>query len=383
MKKIIALALTVVVATSLFAAGLTFPEQAVTDVRSNGMGGAHLADYTDYFTLYRNPSLLQKAGKHWYWDTLTLNLGAPLQYIPELVDTLPSMMDDPQALLNSPVVSDLLANGLNVNAAVNFPMLSFGAITGHNTGWGLYNRILVDANIPSLMGKTSAAGGGELGVIYGYGQTIPLTDVHTVSVGGSLRTYFQAKAGIKAPLTSLMSNASSALEGISRIGTGLDMAATYTYDNWLDAALVWHNMIAPTWVGASNGDDLSGLTSFAYSKKWAEPKLGIGVGADVPTWWAMGIISNWRAYADHYNVINMFKKGLRRNPWLDLSLGTEVSIMRILDLRLGFYEGYLNTGIGMNLGAISWDFAMYGKELSTQPGGTPQLNATFSMSFQR
>ncbi len=399
MKKILVIILSVFMAATLFAADFTFPETAVTDLRSMAMGGTHLADYTDYFTLYRNPSLLSKSGKHWYWDNMTVNFGGPLDKFADLYQQASEgtldLEGNPTEMLQSDAISGLLENGINLDVKMNLPFLSFGGIGKRGFGWGIYDRMVIDANIPSLMGKMTASAMVEGGFIMGLGKTIQLNDVHAVSVGGSLRTYTQApQAGVKVKLMDML-NGSDMMDNVmksvavgAKAGFNLDLAATYSFSNLVDAALVLHNAVAPAW--SSNADfaavtegDFSSLTELKMNEKMDPAKLGIGVGVKVPTWWSLGIISNFNVYADQYDVLNIFKTGLHRNPWLDFGVGTELSILRILDLRAGLYDGYLNAGVGINLGALNMDFAMYGKELSTQPGGNNQLNVAFSWSLQR
>jgi hypothetical protein len=61
-----------------------------------------------------------------------------------------------------------------------------------------------------------------------------------------------------------------------------------------------------------------------------------------------------------------------------LYLGGEMSLINILKLRGGFYQGYPSFGFGL-AGIIN--YAFYGRELSTFPGQMPEWNHAISFSF--
>ncbi len=417
MKKIITLLLSACLVISLFAEDVKFSEARATDVRSMGMGGSHLSDYSDYFTLFRNPSLLKKAGKHWYWDNLTVNIGGPFDKVSDLQDefdekvpgykdasgigekmsSLTALPTDQlfSLISSSESMGSLLSNGINLNLTSNLPFLSFGGTTKKGFGWGVYDRSITDALInPTLYGKNAVSEVLEIGIIFGYGTTVQFSDTHALSVGGSARVYEQALAGADIKLVDLVKSNSNIMDSVSlnsRTVIALDVAATYTFSNWFDASLVCNNALSPSWSSSTtltriSSGDFSELSKITFDKNVFDKsavKLGAGVGLKVPTWWSFGILSSFKVYIDDYNVLTWFGNALNRNPWLDVGIGTELSILRLIELRAGLYDGYLNAGVGINLGPVSWDFAIYGKELSNQPGGRPQLNMAFAMSLQR
>ena len=75
MKKILTILLCLVISASLFAA---------EDVRSMGMGGQHVTDYSDIYTIQKNPAGLGFADKHNLWLNLQLGASGPLMDFYEL-----------------------------------------------------------------------------------------------------------------------------------------------------------------------------------------------------------------------------------------------------------------------------------------------------------
>jgi hypothetical protein len=99
----------------------------------------------------------------------------------------------------------------------------------------------------------------------------------------------------------------------------------------------------------------------------------------VPTTLNMGVAYTmqplpWMSLAfmlDYRKVTDLFVAGdyTKRNPILNLALGTEVGIWRFFKLRLGLNEMLPAVGLGLEAKAFHVNFAVYGKELSNEPGG--------------
>jgi hypothetical protein len=70
------------------------------------------------------------------------------------------------------------------------------------------------------------------------------------------------------------------------------------------------------------------------------------------------------------------------NPLLHIGLGAEVTLLDVLAVRAGFGDGYFSAGLGMNLTACHLDLAMFGTELSTEPGLRPSFNLIISTLFR-
>ena len=67
---------------------------------------------------------------------------------------------------------------------------------------------------------------------------------------------------------------------------------------------------------------------------------------------------------------------------LHIGFGAEVMLLDVLAVRAGFGDGYFSAGLGFNLTAFRLDLAMFGRELSGEPGLRPSYNLIMSTSFR-
>jgi hypothetical protein len=74
---------------------------------------------------------------------------------------------------------------------------------------------------------------------------------------------------------------------------------------------------------------------------------------------------------------------LATNPVLHVGIGTEVTMMQILDVRLGFAQGLPSAGLGLDLHVFTLNAAMFGTERSTEPGLSPVYNLQLGFEFTR
>ena len=73
MKKIIVILLTFVITFGCLSALEITPY----DTASLGKGGSYVTDYSDFYTLFRNPAGLGLAGNHKYILGAAVNVGGP------------------------------------------------------------------------------------------------------------------------------------------------------------------------------------------------------------------------------------------------------------------------------------------------------------------
>jgi hypothetical protein len=70
------------------------------------------------------------------------------------------------------------------------------------------------------------------------------------------------------------------------------------------------------------------------------------------------------------------------NPLLHIGAGVEITVLEILTVRGGFYQGLLNAGIALDLTYFKLSGTMYGRELSSQPGMHSVYNLLVSLEFR-
>lgn len=369
----------IILFVTTLSAGFAFTPHRIepVDIRAEGMGGPYYTDSESFYTLFTNPAGLAFTGDKTLWPTLiSLGVGGPLKELAKLgldhdsdfQDKLPELIGD---------------SGFNFNARTG--PLTFGAIR-NNFGWGVVQTAYAEGNVPSLM-KSDIRAGVDLGIVFGYAFPFDFGALGKLSVGVSGRGITQIEAVYTESLTSLIDKGfdlnSTPLN--LTFGFGFDIGVQYEVLDLIHVALVWQDAYTATW---TSGLDISGgyndhKSDYEYNK--LESKLGIGVGIDIPLEKiTKNVISHLGVYANYNNLWPLFnnKDEVYRNPWLELSIGTELVLFDVVALRFGMNEMYFSSGFGLYLGVFRMDFSIYGRELGSEPGYSPQLNAGMAMTIQ-
>ncbi|MBQ0168128.1 MAG: hypothetical protein KBT02_13570 [Treponema sp.] len=394
MKKIISILLILCVIGAVFAADNTVVFNGLTaiDSRSPAMGGSHVADTSDYFTLLRNPAGLAFSGRHNLIGQTNITIGGPLE---EALGMVTSGFDESQ--LMSTAMGLISQNKLNLGINLGGP-IAFGGTYKNGFGWGLFEQVVVGMVAPSTTVKINLELDADL--VFGYGHKFDLGEYGTLAAGISTDIYGQVPylKAQKNLLTMLPAIAGGGdmtdalLSGINCCSTsGVNVNAGLQYEvlDFLSAGLVWNNFFNYT-KKTPNLDDIfdnldpAALLAFSESStSVATGSLDLGVGFDIPTFWSLGIISDWTAYADMRDLVQLFKNdATKRNPMLNLGIGTELTLLKCISARLGINDSYLTAGIGLRLLGIHIDASLYGKELGVEPGATPQLNASVAIGIR-
>ena len=380
MKKIFTILLCLVISVSLF---------AQEDVRSMGMGGNHITDYSDVYITQKNPAGLGFAEKHDLWTNTQVEIGGPLEDFMNIADNLANSDNDSgddssgieDAIIDLVKENNGLATGLNVVGPLQFGFIK------NNFGLLFSEELFVDVNVPSIS-RGNVDIGLDINLLLGYGHKIDL-GIHDIALGISANLFSRAiNIGVDGSLTEIFDKVEDMdnLPATSMIGYGINAGVQYEFANFLSAGIVWNNILAPTFTTDIPLDEDSDkeFTFKDARKEKLDPTLAVGFGVKIPTSFTLGIISSWTAYLDHDNILDFFAKDkIVRNPILGLSAGTEVVLFKTIALRLGINESYLAAGCGIRLAAFHIDAAVFGSELGLEPGAKPQLNAALSISFHR
>lgn len=394
MKKIISILFIICVLTAAFAAdGATFKGITAVDSRSHAMGGTHVADTSDYFTLLRNPAGLAFSGRHNLVGQTNINIGGPLSEALAIVQEGnyeyafgDGLMDTAKNLIQN--------NKLNLGLSLGGP-IALGGTYKNGFGWGLFDQVIVGAAVPSTIAKINS----ELDVdlVLGYGKNIDLGLLGNLAFGISSDIYAQAPyVDIKKNVIDLLSGDGDITSRImnslimsSSAGINLNAGVQYRFLGMLNAALVYDSFFS-AYKGTSvvfdpDNFDPMALIPVESDLETAVGKgtLNFGVGIDVPTGWTLGLISSLGVYADVKDVFAFLKDDpLERNKMLNVGIGAEVTLLKCISLRGGVSEGYLNCGAGLRLFGLNIDASIYGKELGMEPGATSQLNASLSIGIR-
>lgn len=395
MKKILTILLCLLISVSLF---------AVEDVRSKGMGGYHVTDYSDIYTIKKNPASLAFSGKHKLILNIQIDAAGPLQDIYEVGEDVLASTENYDDSENSDeeasstdISGELLSkvttlieenNGFATSSNIS-PLLNFGF---SNKGFGFLasTDIYTDINIPSVTNvglNVGFNGNAELG--YGFNFDLGANDI---AVGVSADFFSNLlNVGINGSLTQLLggteSEESSILDSLpitSMKGFSITSGLHYRYADFLNVGIVWNNMISSTNTANVLIDPETQEVNFDFdngTKSKLDSKLAVGFGVKVPINF---IITSMNIYVDHENILDLFVSDkIVKNPILGLNAGVEAVLLKAFSFRLGINESYLAAGFGLRLGSFNIETAVYGSELGLEPGDRPQLNTSISVSFKK
>jgi hypothetical protein len=348
----------------------------IVSARLAGFGGAYSALEAGFDTLSTNPAALAYVSQEWSVARLAASVSGPL-------------FDLSSALQSSDIATGLLDlvgnnNGLYMGANITGP-LAFGKVD-RNFGFGVFNRTITKADVPSLTSGEVLAGE-EFLITGGYGLPVFEKGPHSVAVGLQLKGFFQSfvyeKDTAVAVLNDFTNLNTNSLPAALSTGFGLDVGALYHFGPDFSAAITCKDLYTPVFTSryANYTAFMNGDSSTASITQRIDPNLSAGVAYSIPipdTWMT---ITDWKVMADYRDFLDLFKP-IHRNPVLNVAFGSELVFLDVVSLRAGVCETYLSTGLGVDLKLCKIDFAMYGSELGLDPGKRALLNMALSLSFE-
>lgn len=168
------------------------------------------------------------------------------------------------------------------------------------------------------------------------------------------------------------------------LGLGFSCGFIYRYAYLFDIGIVIDNIYTPTFAKQHNNIQQAFSLNFdGATISRLEPKIRLGSIFYVPTQMFYGVVSTWIIASDISNIYPYLISGsINRNPLINICFGTEITFIDLIALRIGIYQSYLTTGIGLILNNFHIDFAIFCKELGFEPGSRPELNIALSVSIQ-
>jgi hypothetical protein len=357
--------------------------------RTGALGGLHAALADDLSVLLSNPAGLRSAPPQFSAAELTTTLNGPIFSIADLVFRIVGG-ESATALLLEPDVQKLLAS-MNAGVTINGP-LALGYI-GDGLGFGFFNATTADFQTQGTVPTVTTRMGEDLLFVAGYGFRVPLPDktLSTLDFGFSVKTFTSTRIEWSESVLSFISLFSSPSPGFFLdqpfrldVGFGLDAGALFNWNRLISVGLAARNLYSPVMRNSySTASDFGSGVS---------PTVTYGI---VPLDLALGVM-----YTPHFEVLDRYLSDLKimldyndifdfwthpataSNPLLHFALGAEATLLDVLAVRTGFGDGYFSAGLGMNLTAFRFDLAMFGRELSTEPGLRPSFNLIISTQFR-
>ena len=362
----------------------------VPSSREAGFGGAHVAYPTGFSTLFSNPAGLVTLEPQFSFSELTFRFTGPVFSLAGVV--VQGIGGDIAALLASPSVQTLLSS-IYADVSLTGP-LYFGYV-----GSGLGFAVLNDTQIRiQNVGATAieARIGERFLLTAGYGLEIPLPEKWNsqLALGLGLKGFVQGDVIVETSLLALPGLVDSI--GLDLLtgspfelytGLGLDAGITYRWRDLLAFGLTVDDLYTP--VAVQSYDQLSGFLDSTfdpgaptYSNLTQNLTFGI---AFTPT------LGNFERYVSDLSVLLDYRDIL--DFWLDpanaenlilkFGAGVEARLLQILSIRAGFNDGLLAAGLGIEMGFVTLNAAMYGSELSAEPGLRPVYNLIFGLEFRQ
>ena len=400
--KKLALILIAVASVSLVFAdtSVSVNETGMIDVRSLGMGGTHIVDTNDFYTILKNPAGLALTGKKGMISVISLNVGGPLRQGAELLEGMNN-----NSINSENIISEVLnrVDKVNVSAALDGP-LCFGSINKNGFGWAFFENVNVDANVPTLTNAKVTAML-DMGLIMGYGFKFDFGAGTSISVGASAEAFAQVpRVAIQDTVANIISKATDYenLPCTAVFGLSCDAGVQARLFNFIDAAIVWEDFFSPYVTKTSTigtvMDDPSVLFSdfgdvqFQNQSGFQEIKYGtfkVGAGVNLlPNGALGGLISGLKVQADIKDFALFFRHfidkqlgALERSPWCNFNAGVELGLMSFIYARAGYCDGFLSLGASIKIGALNFDAAVYSKELGLTPGSNSQMNVAVSLGL--
>jgi hypothetical protein len=167
------------------------------------------------------------------------------------------------------------------------------------------------------------------------------------------------------------------------LGAGLDAGIRYSWNGLISVGLVGRNI--PTFTARNTYSSIVSLgqsapvTGFGY----VPVDLSAGLMFTPGLGFLDRYITHLKIFLDYSDILDFWLHPDTAANWvLHVGLGTELTILEILSLRGGFADGYFSAGLGMDLSFFRLDVAMFGQELSLEPGLRPAFNVLFGIAFK-
>jgi hypothetical protein len=369
--------------TLLGASGFNDPDReiapfTVPSTRNLALGGPHIAYTNDINSLFINPGAFRTTDE---LSIAQVSMGAYGDLL-GLKDILNNMNDTSKL---AAVFSKFITNSKG-NVPLGFDLrgpVAFGNIK-NGWGWGVFNRSYGGAEVKGR--SVRIVSNVDLMANLGYSARIVDRDVHTLDLGFTGKAF--RRMGIDSGSISLfdLSKGNDTLaERLNYVpvtmGMGLDLGLQYRLEDNFTAALTVNDLFSLGHVSFYNLNKSSSAGKLPGNYVGhIKPVVNLGVSYKI---FDNDLVS-WAIMADYRDIAALFQQHEydSRNAWLNLSVGTEVTLFKHLSFRAGMNEMLPAVGIGFDLFICKLDAAFYGRELGNDPGKLSTYALDVGLLFQ-
>jgi len=262
-------------------------------------------------------------------------------------------------------------------AVTNATFDLFGPLSIAYVGNGLGFGIFSDATITtSPTGAYPTVLTQNVLIITGYAFRIPLADPQgTLDVGFSVPIFFAARSFSSKNVGLLLSSAVSPYHFVVdepfalAAGISAEFGVLYSWNKTFSVGLAGRNL-AITSASYYNKLGLYQSGASPYKTDTTPIPLDISVGVRWNPAVKMSIpsLDGFSLMADYNDIFDfLIYPADARNPLLHIGLGAELTLLKIVKLRAGFYQLLPSGGLSLDLSVVALDLAVFGREKSTQP----------------
>jgi hypothetical protein len=366
------------------------PEETVSipSPRVSSMGGTHAALSDDLSTFFSNPAGFRTAEPTFQAAELGLRVRGPAFTIANLI--IEGSQENIDDVLTSPEVAELFSN-LYTDVSLIGP-LSYGFV-GDGLGFLVSNNngMSIESIGTSTLGINIYQ---RLVLAGGFGLNIPFGEEPEsgLDVGFLLKGFFTGRSGLTSSVLELPDTLGSLGPGAIMdepfdltTGMGVDLGVKYAPVAPLTLGLTVQNLLAPAIV-----NEYASLSAFLDNDPPTDR-----VRARIPQNISFGLmyrpdlgpslsrhISDLKLLFDYRDIFDFWiAPEQAENILLKFGLGTEITLLRVLDLRAGLARGLPAAGLGIDFQVMDFDLAVYGSELSTEPGFRSVYNVAVGFRF--
>jgi hypothetical protein len=342
--------------------------------REAALGGVHAAQADDISTLVSNPAGFRSAGPDLTIGTVTLSI----------YDSAPAMID--QVLTSQPDVTP----GIQRSTANVLGPLSLGYV-GDGFGFGLF----ANTNLRTWTWGAYPAGRAvamqNLVMVSGYAFRIPLPEqwASTLDLGFSVPFLVVGRSDTNKDVRGLFASLYPPMDFIANqpfifaTGVGIEAGILYSWNNRFSVGIAARDLAIVSWQSYPT------LASYLAGDTPATTNTPIPMDVSAGIRWSPRIkdlirsIDGLTFMADYNDILDflIYPPGAR-NWLLHFGLGMEITLLKVVKLRAGFYQLLPSGGIALDLGFFTLDAAVFGRELSKEPWGYPVYGYMASIRFR-
>jgi hypothetical protein len=358
-------------AGSIFAADIA--PFSMTSSRMYSLGGPHTAYTHDITTLAVNPAALKTVTKQFNIGEIGIGThGDIIALMPIIGAVMGGSFED----FDASTIGDLTGKS-NGKIPLGFELrgpLSVGYMN-NGYGFGLYDRAYFDARFIGTSLRLDA--NADFLLNGGYAYRLLERNIHALDIGMAAKFFVRYSFGIKGSVIDMIDNADTLMEDspVDLIaGGGFDLGILYHLGNQLSFGLTANDVFSMGFINHLSGKD-SGSSGTGLIK----PQVNFGAAYTFPAWKYVSL----SLMLDYRDVVNIFTNDYTtRNPILNIGFGAEAQIIRFIYARLGVNDMLPAVGIGFDFKVLKIDAAIYGKELSNEPGGLSTYALDLSFIFK-